>query len=169
VKPYDLIYVAQLIDRKCPLFVVEVMNLLPDKTILVIGDGPRYEEMAQSLRNATILRNVPYAEMAAQYQQAKIALLPTLDDSWMLTATEAMACGLPVLTTDYAGCADDLVWDECNGYVRPMVARWWAHKIRQLLDNPVLLARMSKDARDSARKYTYEKSAEAIWEAIRQV
>jgi glycosyltransferase involved in cell wall biosynthesis len=42
---------------------------------------------------------------------------PTHTDTWGLVVNEAMACGLPVISSDAAGCVADLVEDEWNGRV----------------------------------------------------
>jgi glycosyltransferase involved in cell wall biosynthesis len=42
-----------------------------------------------------------------------------LSDPWGLVVNEAMACGLPIIATDVAGCTADLVRDGENGFVIP--------------------------------------------------
>ena len=44
-------------------------------------------------------------------------MFPTHSDPWGLVVNEAMACGLPVVVTEVAGCVADLVRDGENGYV----------------------------------------------------
>jgi len=44
-------------------------------------------------------------------------IFPTLSDPWGLVVNEAMACALPVIVSDVAGCAADLVRDGWNGFV----------------------------------------------------
>jgi len=167
-KPFDLIYVAQFIDRKCPQFIVDLMGLLQDKNILIIGEGPR-GEVLRTIRNATFLGGLPYSEMAHWIPKARICLMPTLEDHWGLVANEAHASGVPVLTTLQAGCADDLVWHELTGYILPLVPYRWAYHIRQLLDNPALLAKLGDLARQSVEPYSFENAANAIIKTIKRV
>jgi glycosyltransferase involved in cell wall biosynthesis len=56
-------------------------------------------------------------QLAAFYALAEVLVFPTLSDPWGLVVNEAMACGLPIIATDVAGCTADLVRDGENGYV----------------------------------------------------
>jgi glycosyltransferase involved in cell wall biosynthesis len=59
-------------------------------------------------------------QLAAFYALAEVLVFPTLSDTWGLVVNEAMACGLPIIATDVAGCTADLVHDGENGYVIPV-------------------------------------------------
>jgi len=58
-------------------------------------------------------------QLAAFYALAEALVFPTLSDPWGLVVNEAMACGLPIIASDAAGCVADLVRDGENGYVIP--------------------------------------------------
>ena len=58
-------------------------------------------------------------QLAAYYALAEALVFPTLSDPWGLVVNEAMACGLPIIASDAAGCVADLVQDGENGYVIP--------------------------------------------------
>ncbi len=58
-------------------------------------------------------------ELPAIYALAEALIFPTHSDPWGLVVNEAMACGLPVVVTNVAGCALDLVEDGDNGLVIP--------------------------------------------------
>jgi glycosyltransferase involved in cell wall biosynthesis len=58
-------------------------------------------------------------QLAAFYALAEVMIFPTLSDTWGLVVNEAMACGLPIIASDVAGCVADLVHDGENGYVIP--------------------------------------------------
>jgi glycosyltransferase involved in cell wall biosynthesis len=47
--------------------------------------------------------------LAAVYAASDLLVFPSLADPWGLVVNEAMACGLPVLCSQLAGCADDLI------------------------------------------------------------
>ncbi len=59
-------------------------------------------------------------QLAAFYALAEALVFPTLSDTWGLVVNEAMACGLPIIASDVAGCVADLVQDGKNGYVIPV-------------------------------------------------
>ena len=53
------------------------------------------------------------------YGLAEVLILPTYTDTWGLVVNEAMACGLPVIVSNVAGCAADLVIENWNGLLTP--------------------------------------------------
>lgn len=56
-------------------------------------------------------------QLPAYYGLASACILPSLSEPWGLVINEAMACGLPILVSDRAGCLPDLVFPGINGYV----------------------------------------------------
>ena len=54
-------------------------------------------------------------ELANYYALAQALVLPTLSEPWGLVVNEAMACGLPIIVSEVAGCALDLVKPNWNG------------------------------------------------------
>ena len=51
--------------------------------------------------------------MPAFYRGADALIFPTMTDVWGLVANEAILSGLPVLCSQYAGCAPELFDPEC--------------------------------------------------------
>jgi glycosyltransferase involved in cell wall biosynthesis len=74
-------------------------------------------------------------QLAAFYALAEALVFPTLSDTWGLVVNEAMACGLPIIASDVAGCAADLVHEGENGYVIP------AANVDKLVEAMTALAR----------------------------
>ncbi len=60
----------------------------------------------------------PQAELPGEYAWGDLFLLPTVEDGFGLVLPQALACGLPVLTTLNCGAAD-LIEHERNGWVLP--------------------------------------------------
>jgi len=120
------ISVGQLIPRKGFLNLLKAWNELPmhvqnNLALIIIGEGPRKEKMSNFIRickipNIYILGHKSYEEMVNYYKAADIFILPTLQDLFSLVVMEAMACGLPVLTTIYNG-ARELITKGKNGYI----------------------------------------------------
>ena len=81
---------------------------------LMIGGGPEKNKMADQIRQRPYARNVrfldeiPNAEIAAYYQAGDIFIQPSYAEGFPRTLLEAMACGLPVVTTDAGGIRDIL-------------------------------------------------------------
>ena len=58
-------------------------------------------------------------QLTSYYALAEVLILPTYTDPWGLVVNEAMACGLPVIVSQVAGCAADLVKENWNGVLIP--------------------------------------------------
>ncbi|HEX4265696.1 MAG TPA: glycosyltransferase family 4 protein [Verrucomicrobiae bacterium] len=62
---------------------------------------------------------LPHAQLAERLRTADIFVLPSLEDGWARTASEAMACGLPAILSQNTG-ASDSVQPGVNGEVVPI-------------------------------------------------
>jgi len=102
-------------------------------------------------------------DLAVLYALSEVFVLPTRSDPWGLVVNEAMACGLPVIVTNVAGCAADLVEDNWNGYIVP--ARdpdRLSFAINSVLGNPELKPRMGAHSLERIRNYTPESCAKGL-------
>lgn len=59
-------------------------------------------------------------ELFEYYKAADLFVLPTREDVWGLVINEAMACGLPVITTEKCGSGAELIEEGRNGYIVPV-------------------------------------------------
>lgn len=92
----------------------------PNDIIILIGDGESYLELKSKYSNDESIfleGRIDYNNVYKYYAIADIFILPTLQDNWSLVIPEAMACGLPVATTIYNGCHNELIQEGINGYV----------------------------------------------------
>jgi len=121
---------AKLIARKRPLDLVDAVATLRrdgvDAHALFIGEG---DERAAIVRRAAdagiadavaIAGFVNQAELPAWYAAVDTLVLPSDSrETWGLVVNEAMAAGCPVVVSDAAGCAPDLVREGENGFTYP--------------------------------------------------
>lgn len=83
-------------------------------SLTFIGDGPdrgNLEMLVKTLglRYVNFISEQPPEKMPAIYRSGDCLVFPTLQDVWGLVVNEALWCGLPVLASRYAGCAEELL------------------------------------------------------------
>lgn len=101
----------------------------------------------------------PSADVLGFYAAADAYASPTLEDSFGLPVLEAMACGLPVITSSVAGVSEIIRTRE-NGLVLrdPRDSRKLASALETLATDADLHKRLGKQARQTAEQYTWERN-----------
>ncbi len=134
--------------------------------VYIIGGSPTPEYLAT--QKAYGLTNVHFVDFMDKeslwewYKAADLLVHPTRSDVWGLVLNEAMACGLPVVSTDRCIAAKELITDGENGYVVPVedVAAL-AEKMQTIMNDDVLRASMSERSLQVIAPYTTENMAKA--------
>lgn len=101
------------------------------------------------------------------YCASDIFVLPTREDVWGLVVNEAMAVGLPVITTDNCNAGLELIENEINGYIVPVESdKELGQKILYLLSDSSLCGSMSINNLKKIENFTIEKVAQSHIEVI---
>jgi glycosyltransferase involved in cell wall biosynthesis len=99
--------------------------------------------------------------LAAEFRDADVFVLPSIEDGYGVVTTEAMAAGLPVVVTANCGSAD-AVRDGENGFIVPACdASVLRDRLERLLCDYDLRERMSAAAAASVEGWSWEESGEA--------
>lgn len=87
----------------------------------IVGGSPTKEfaEMKTNLGldNVHFIKHTEKEELKKYYRAADVFVLMTVGDVWGLVVNEAMACGLPVITTEKCMAGLDLIKKGVNGYI----------------------------------------------------
>jgi len=171
-----LLYCGQFIERKGVNYLLEAFALIKrqyeDVALVLVGYGPARAELSQmaaalGLTDVHILDHVEVAEMPKMYALADLFVLPSLEETWGLVLNEAMACGLPVITTDRVGASIDLVRDGENGFVVPAGdPASLAERTLCILRDDALMARFSSASELRIQCFTPERAANAFAAAV---
>jgi len=117
--------------------------------------------------NLMLLRSVPRSEIQVHYDWADVFLLPSICEGSATVCYEALAAGLPVITTPNSG---SIVRDGIDGYIVPIRScEAIVERLERLASDRDLLASMSKKARERSAEYTIEKYGERLLAAIARV
>ena len=152
-----LLYVGRLAAAKgLPVLFDSLMTLKdrhPDILLTVVGDGsdrPQLEARAKDLEICEQVRFVGYksrVEVRQYLQESDMLVLPSFAEGVPVVLMEAMAAGLPVVTTRIAGIGE-LVDDGESGFlVPPGDAIAMGDRISMLLEDNQLRSRMGAKGR----------------------
>ncbi len=91
--------------KKIPL-IVRAFNSMPDKRLIVIGDGPEFEKVkALALKNVVVLGFQPTEVLIDHMQRAK-AFVFAAEEDFGIAPVEAQACGTPVIAFGKGGALE---------------------------------------------------------------
>lgn len=155
--------IGQFIHRKGFDVLLKAAAKLPkDAGIYLVGGEPTEEYIR--LRQELGLNNVHFLGFQSKetlvkyYRAADVFVLPTREDIWGLVINEAMAYGLPVITTDRCVAGLELVEDGVNGYIVPVRdVEALAEKMNAILGSD--LQAMGRAALEKVQPYTIENMA----------
>jgi glycosyltransferase involved in cell wall biosynthesis len=156
-KDADLLFVGRTEDRKKGLgSLLEAMTRLPDKTLKIVDgripdDGLVMRYLRRhDLADRVILHREMLStdELVRQYSTARAAVVPSFFEGFGFPASEAMACGLPVIA-NAAGALPEVVGSDGSAgiLVPPRDPAAMAAAIRTVLDEPGRAERMGAAAR----------------------
>jgi len=173
-KTFRVICVAQISPRKGQVYLLEAWKklALPDAELLLIGSMSHGMDAILG-RYRGIFRHlsfVPNHQLFEYYGRASAFVLPTLEDGCSYVCGEAMACGLPAITTVNNGAAD-LITDGEDGFVIPIRSpEAIAERLELLYRNQELRRKMSQAALAKAQaELSWKKYAERLGEFYRSV
>jgi UDP-glucose:(heptosyl)LPS alpha-1,3-glucosyltransferase len=138
--------------------------------ILVAGDDST-EPFLESAKCLDIQERCrfepPLANVLDLYAAADLYVSPSLEDSFGLPVAEAMACGLPVITSPLAGVSG-LIKDGVEGFVLrdPKDYRELAELLARVFHDPELQRRIGQAAAIAASQWGWDRNADAIWQLL---
>ncbi|MEX5718061.1 glycosyltransferase family 4 protein [Geodermatophilus maliterrae] len=152
--------------------VLDLLAALPDGVRLVVsGIGPDLDEArARADDRTTFLGYVPPDEAPAVYRSADVFVSPTYSEGFSNTLLEAMASGLPTVSTDSVGVVDCLRHEENGLLHEPGDVAGLRAALDRLLGDAGLRARLATTALEEVRRlYSWPVLARSIDAVYRQV
>lgn len=179
----ELVFVfsGKFIEKKNPLLLIKAFKLLAldnhKVRLVLVGNGILEQQMRNVIDSLskTISKRVdilPFQdqhEIKIIYRLAHVFVLPSISETWGLSINEALASGTPVLVSDKAGCAQDLVIDGNNGYV------FHSNNIMDLLQKMKMLCseqirkQLQANTKASTKSFSYSSFSTALNNIFPQV
>jgi 1,2-diacylglycerol 3-alpha-glucosyltransferase len=156
-----LAFTGRLVPHKGVDVIVRALaDLPPDVHLLVVGRGPRLEELHALARRLGVDPRVHFcadvadSDLPSYLRAADLFVFPSQNrqEGFGLAVAEAMAAGLPVVIADMPGVREVIEPGVQGLLMEPMIQGDLVAKVRELLDDPVRLARMGREARRRAEE-----------------
>ena len=175
---FVFLYVGRFIHLKgIDLLIKNIMALKENVNkedflvLLVGGNGKEIEKLAGSIDEKLfrIFNFKQGKDLVPFYMVADCMIFPTRQDVWGMVVNEAIACGLPMIVSKYAGCADDLIENGKNGYIfDPLDNNSFIDILYKCMHNKDELNTFAKTAKEKLNIYNHKNAANLIVQFILQ-
>jgi glycosyltransferase involved in cell wall biosynthesis len=178
-RPPTVLFASRLIAEKGIFDTLTALKVLQGRLecrLVVAGDGPREQDVASRVNELGLADVVDLAgflsgeDLQNAYRAADVFVLPTYWAEGFPTAiTEAMAAGLPIVSTRTRGLADHLEEGVNAVFVPPRSPESIADALELLLRDSALRARMSDANRAKVRDFAPEAVARNYVNALESI
>jgi len=165
------LYLGQLTQRKGLRFLLEAWKGIPagEAELILMGGGQRWGWKKQAGAGVTFMGQSSRSRVLEEMERSDVLILPSLFEGFGLVILEAMAAGLPVITTQNTG-GPDVIEEEKDGFVVPAGdAEKLKEKMRWFIKNPAKAVQMGKTAHRKAKEFTWERYGAEYARIIREV
>ena len=166
-----LLYAGTWLDQRGIFYIRDALRKvaprIPGLTMTFAGCGVPPAEIhsffGTELAGRIVVRPVVAADQIQElYGKHDVFLFPSLMEGLPSVLLEAMASGMPVITTETCGMPD-VVENECNGLlIPPANARSIEEAILRLANSQELRQKLGEAARETMKRYTWERAARRL-------
>jgi UDP-N-acetylmuramyl pentapeptide phosphotransferase/UDP-N-acetylglucosamine-1-phosphate transferase/glycosyltransferase involved in cell wall biosynthesis len=101
--------VSRMVPYKRIDLIAEAFSAMPDKRLIIIGEGPDFEKIkAKSGPNVKLLGHLPFDQMVEYMQRAR-AFVFAAEEDFGIAPVEAQACGTPVIAFGRGGVTESVI------------------------------------------------------------
>ena len=153
---FVILFVGSGFERKGVKFLIRAVELIQEPvTVLIVGRGPE-SKFAKFAGRQRVIFCGPQGDIHKYYAASDIFVFPTIYEPFGNVHLEALASGLPVITTRLSG-ASEIIRDNIQGFVveQPEDIGKIAEGIRMLM-NGEECRRMSLEARRLSEQFSFE-------------
>jgi len=171
---FTLCYCARLTMKKGPDVLLEALKGIPAVRLLMVGDGPMRKELEETAKqegmDVQFLGRIPNEEVPAVYHRSHAYVLPTHHEGSPKSLMEAMACALPVISTDGFG-VDEVFEDGVEGIkLQYGAVKGLREAILRLKNEPELAQKMGENGHNRVLKeYSFERLYERELAMLREL
>jgi len=141
---------------------------IPDIRLSIAGSGPQKDELQQLVKKENLENSVIFTgkltpeEMAVLYKNADIMLNPTTVDNMPNSLLEAMASGVPIITTDVGGIPYMVENNKTALFTEVNNPELMAAQIKRLLNDYPLYMELVENGLQEVQQYTWT-NVKKLW------
>ncbi|WP_320814556.1 glycosyltransferase family 4 protein [Flavobacterium sp.] len=167
---FNIIFIGSLNQRKGITYLLEAMNGLSNVSLTIIGRGIFDENLLAGYHfPIEVFKNVSQDFLIEKLQKAHCFVLPSVLEGFGQVILEAMATGIPVITTENTAGLD-IITNAEDGYVVPIRD---VHKIttiiKELQSDFTLVNSIGHQAHLTAQAYNWEKFRSAFVQHLNSI
>lgn len=165
-----VVSVGELNENKNHKTVIKAMALLENKRAhyCIAGNGPLLQELKDCAVEAGVADRVHFLgyrrDVPVILKQADVFVLPSQREGLGMAAIEAMACGLPLVSSNRHGINDYSIEGVTGFKHDPFDSNGFADSIDKLLSNERLRRTLGVNCRQVAQEFTLEASLKQMQE-----
>jgi len=155
---FQVITVANLVPKKNINLVLDLSKNMPKVNFVIVGDGPEREFLLKKINNdnlfnVSLLGRKSPQEVRRLYQLSDAFLLTSTQEGTPTSILEAMACGLPILTTDAGGISAAI--NDKNFITKSKDKNEFVKQLNLLLNDKNLLESISNENVKQSRDFRW--------------
>jgi glycosyltransferase involved in cell wall biosynthesis len=171
--------IARLVPQKGIYYLIKALSILKNHfaltpRLIIVGDGPLRRALEKKGAKLGVADQIEWVGSVTDpleyYKKFGAFILPSLWEGLPLTMLEAMASGLPLISTDTSG-ALDVIEDEVDGLiVRRLKSRELAAAILRLMQDKKLAIKLAAAGRKKVfKEYGLDKFLEATGKTYKEI
>lgn len=165
-----ILSVGELIPRKNHQVIIRAVAKLQDPNIFyaIAGKGPLAEKLAALARRLGVADQVLFlgfrTDVAELYHVADISAFPSRIEGLGLAGVEAMAAGVPLVSSNVHGILDYVIDGKTGFALAPNDVNGYAEAIRRLADNPQMREQMKEDCYRAVEPFEIKNALRVMWD-----
>lgn len=151
------VFVGTFCHRKGVERVISASKNIPSLKLILIGEGDLTTDSEQIIFKGRI----PHSELVTYLNASDFFVLPTLAEGCCNAIIEALACGLPVISSDL-NFNEDIIDETCSIKINPLDVSELEEAMRKLTDDVQLRKKLSIGALKKSESLSIDKRVKKI-------
>lgn len=157
--------------------VKQIASKNPKIKLIVVGEGELKDYYQKRVKTEGYAKNVEFVgsksqiELVKLYNRAGVFVLPSIEiEGFGIVAIEAMACGVPIITTDIVGTSAEIKKNKIGIIIKPKDTSALSEAITELLSNETFSIECSENGRKLIQeKYDWKLVGNQISEVYKKI